>query len=59
MRRDNKNVKDIQYIGCFPLMSEIVVSDIPVAVDGGAHNPKRHGQSHTPKTKYARSRDNV
>ena len=57
--RDNKNVKDLQYTGCFLLMSEIVVSDIPVAVDGGLQNPKRHGQSHTPKTKSARSRDNV
>jgi len=59
VKRDNKNVKDVQYISCFPLMIEIVVSDMPVPVDGGVHKPKRHGQSHSPKTKPGRSRDNV
>ena len=52
-------VKDLQYIGCSPLRSEIVVSDMPTPIEGGIPNPKRHGQSHTPKTKSARSRDNV
>ena len=55
----NKRVKDLQNIGCSPLKSEIVVSDMSVPVDRGVQRVKQHGKSHMPKTKSARSRDNV